>query len=426
VNPFLKTLKQACLVFLMLLALYGLGVGIVGAVHPLNPRYWDGSNDFQWSPSRVLLEGTDPYALYSEVGPANNARVGNPFILSQWADYPPSSLMILWPLAVLPWQVAKWSWLIINLLSIGAIIWSLSRIYKFGADTEQRWLSPHLWFVVMFLACPSVCSTLKSGQHGLFSIAMFLMAVVACEEDRSGAGKAKAGILLAISWLKYNMTMPLSLFFLTRERRPAFIIAAASHLFATIFAGAWTNTSPLELLRGNLEIASKNLGLVAFDLSQTVTYIGLPGYVCLVAALSSVVLVAVFKAGNRRHGEVLCMLAFFSFVLLPHLRYDLFILVIPLAFALSRFAKGHIQKLILLSIVQLWFVREIAETLFGQNPKDPGLATISMLVIAVSVLLLYVPIVMSWLRLLDDANKESEYDFTPANAVASFPSQPEA
>lgn len=383
--------------FLVLLAVFGVGRGIVGAVHPLNPRYWDGSNDFQWSPSRVLLEGTDPYALYAELGRANNAPLGSPFILSQWADYPPSSLMILWPLAALPWPVAKWIWLAINLVSIGAIIWVLSRLFRLRCE-ENRWTSKFVWFVLLFLACPSVSSTLKSGQHGLFSIATFLLAVWLCQERKPPGGTWLAGFVLALSWLKYSMTVPLSLFFVTRKRWPTLGIAAGLHLLATLFAGLWSGTSPVTLLKGNLEVAAGNLGLVAFDLSQTVSRVGLPGYVMIVALFAGAMLLAITRACDRDDGEILSMLSFFSFVLLPHLRYDLFMLVIPLAFAMSQ--TGRLRTLILVSIVQLWFLREIVETLIGQRPKESMLATISLLVVGFSVLLLYLPIAASWIRLV--------------------------
>lgn len=413
-----QLLLRGSVLLLFAAATFGISRGVIGAVYPLNAKYWDGSNDFQWSPSRVLLSGTDPYALYQQLGRANNAGLDAPFILSQWADYPPSSLMILWPLAAMPWHVAKWCWVGINLLSVAAILWCCLRLLRMTQTSAHAvrqkqqagsaWLQPsnYGWLALLFLACPSISSTLKSGQHGLFSIAAFLLSVVVWKSQESSARRTTfAGVLLALSWLKYTMTLPLSLFFLVRERKPVFCLAVSLHLLATLFAAGWTGTSPVELLRGNLEVASGNLGLVAFDLSQLVSRVGLEGYVLIASLLSGMVLVAVQQSTDEDDLETLSMLGFLSFLLLPHLRYDLYMLVIPLTFALAKPKQRLVSGLILISVIQLWFVRETIETVIGQNPADERLQSLAHLTVGVSVFLLYAPMILSWMRLMPRLEK---------------------
>jgi len=81
-------------------ALLSIAQGVRNAVVPL------GSIDMQWQPSRMLLEGRDPYAVllqhYQEPGSPF------PFMLSQAPFYPPYALVMFLPYGALPWDVARW------------------------------------------------------------------------------------------------------------------------------------------------------------------------------------------------------------------------------------------------------------------------------------------------------------------------------
>ena len=86
------------------------------------------SDDAQWLPSRMLLLGHDP----------TQVLVG----------YPPSGLVFLWPLALLPWDVFKIVLAILNVCFAVGIVYLLWRLYFKSAG-------PFTFLIVEF-PCPAV------------------------------------------------------------------------------------------------------------------------------------------------------------------------------------------------------------------------------------------------------------------------------
>ena len=92
-------IKTLLLTLLIILALISIAQGLNNAIVRSS-----GSQDNQWGPSRVLLQGSNPYAVYL------NQEEPHPFILSQYPNYPSSGLIFLWPYAIWDWPTAKVLW----------------------------------------------------------------------------------------------------------------------------------------------------------------------------------------------------------------------------------------------------------------------------------------------------------------------------
>lgn len=82
---------------LLVLALVSIGQGVYLSGVGI------GSQDFQYSPSRMLLNGENPYLNWIQ-----GRRSG--FVLSQAANYLPLLYYALFPLAALPWAMAALAW----------------------------------------------------------------------------------------------------------------------------------------------------------------------------------------------------------------------------------------------------------------------------------------------------------------------------
>jgi hypothetical protein len=94
------------------------------------------SHDSDWGPARALLQGLDPYKLYLRCTPCRQP----PFLPPVAPMYPASGLILLWPLAMLPWPTAKAAWAIFNLIFGAGLIITLSRLFFAG-----RWVAfPYL------------------------------------------------------------------------------------------------------------------------------------------------------------------------------------------------------------------------------------------------------------------------------------------
>src|SRR5277367_2818932 len=118
------------------------------------------SQDNEWGPARALLDGADPYQLYLNCHPCTNP----PFSTSVAPSYPASGLMLLWPLAILPWPMAKAAWAFLNLFLGAGLSFTLWRIF----DPEHDWFTLAVASIALFAGTPFL-NNLGNGQHAVFT-----------------------------------------------------------------------------------------------------------------------------------------------------------------------------------------------------------------------------------------------------------------
>jgi hypothetical protein len=107
----------------------------------------------------------------------------------EWPVYPPSTLLLLFPLSLLPWSVLSVVWLLLCFGFMSAAFVAL--LLKFKA---YRSLLSFLPFVIL-LADGSIGWAVQLGQPVLISASSLVLAILALESDAIVAG----GVLLAIS-----------------------------------------------------------------------------------------------------------------------------------------------------------------------------------------------------------------------------------
>ena len=300
-----------------------------------------GSQDNQWGPSRALLEGTNPYKAHLDPS-------GSPFILCQAPNYPASGLVFLWPYAMWEWPAAKTLWAISNVCFTAIILICLFRLLPQQVSSTIKVL-----LMTLFLMGTPWRNGVGNGQHALFTLAFFLLAVV-----MQPAAKKYSGIPLAISWFKYTIAFPLSLFFAkSKKGLQTILVAAAIHGILSIFLALWTGSSPLDLLLGPIKVAQSATGRGYLDVFAVASVLQiqsklLPGLVAIL------ILVVTFAAVLRDRDTLssLSILSIASMTVVFHRGYDFVVLVLPLAYALRERALGARARSYLAIVGTIWFV----------------------------------------------------------------------
>jgi hypothetical protein len=268
------------------------------------------------------------------------------------ANQVPSLLYILTPYALLPYIPARILWLITNLLSTGVIIGILR--YTFMKRTDER-LYPV--FMMLMLAGTPWRNQLGVGQHTLFAVACFLLAVLVSDtgdgaEDGAFQDRKRkalrivgAGLLLSLSYLKYTVTAPLALYFIYRRRWKEFAISLVPHIVLTGVAAYELKAPYFDMLTKPLKVASALTGEGSIDVgaltrgaSWTVVVTGLIMLFILAAAL-------MLPDGNDE--LFISTAALLALVMTYHRTYDFFIMIIVFGyFATGRMRAAEIIYLI--------------------------------------------------------------------------------
>jgi hypothetical protein len=272
----------------------------------------------------------------------NGAITVDPFIAG-YPNYPPSALVFLWPLAILPWDVFRIVWAILNACFAIGIVYLLWRLYF----KTTGW---HVLIVViaLFLLGTPTRNTIGIGQNGLFSLFFFLLALSAVR----GGHRVSSAWALAISWLKYTLTFPLSIVFLTKSRLGITAGAALIHAGLTLALSVWTRSNPLELQLGPIRayfhqidplgrfrspVGEVDLFALAdrLGLTELATWTALPAAIFIVICAAAIVL-------RRQHEDELLNLSLLSLVstvcFIHSAGYDLILLVFPLSYLARSFA----------------------------------------------------------------------------------------
>jgi hypothetical protein len=230
---------------LMWLVLLGMaGVSLVSALVDA----WHKSNDFQWSPSRLMWQGLNPYEVY-----LHGDR--SLLILDQAPNYGQLLYVILGPIAALPWPWAKAAWAAAN---VGMLGWFASGIRAaLPSPSQRQW-----WLFALVLACVGypVKLAIGNGQQAVLCLAAVMMVWVG--RDRPWL----AGLGLALLACKYSFGAFVGLAMLVLGFHGAVLAGAAIYLGGWLFFSAWTHTPALAGLFQPLMVAQKDVPLGFFDL----------------------------------------------------------------------------------------------------------------------------------------------------------------
>lgn len=280
------------------------------------PR-WGNDLDQWWAGGRLLLQGQNPYA--TKVPSA--APV----------------LLLLTPLAALPWLAASVLWAVANLVLAVGCVWLMLRLNggRLGSLAGALCLA-------LFAALIATRQTLELGQISLLITACVLAAL-----RLLGHRPWLAGVLLGVAVSKYTLAFPLLLICLWERRWKPMLAAALTQLAALLAVALVARTNPVTIIRHYLDLSTRILAQTQ-DYSVHLLSLGWGALGDVALLLSSAALIVVLVAWYRwsarrpvaRHAELtrltlLGALTMWSLYALYHGRQDVvfaFLFVVVVAY----------------------------------------------------------------------------------------------
>lgn len=320
-------------IFLACAAAISVYQALVGALAP------NGSQDTQWSGSRVLLNGSNPYKAYLD-------QPRDPtYILTQAPNYPPHAFLIFTPLAILPWSFAKVAWATINLLLVPILFWSLLQLFPHIPKSSR------LYLVTIFLSSGTFRFGFSVGQHALFAVTMFTLSMVLARRHNG-----LTSLALACAWFKWTVTLPLSLVLL-RERKGKWLLQSSA-LVAVAAAGVAyaTRSTFIETATGPLGVAAIANPRGFVDVFSAARELGLEHKVVPIATSMFLVCIGVFVAlRDEDLLSMLCTLSLTSMLFIFHLGYDSIVWIFLLVFCFVHGLTSARARLYALLLGTIWF-----------------------------------------------------------------------
>lgn len=293
----------------------------IGSVH--------GSFDFQYDSAILFRERINPYdESLNPTGIAQNMGLFEYYDKVE-ANQFPSLLAILLPYTFLPPHMANIAWALTNLLMTSVII-ALSRKLFFIESDKQVFIL----LVLCLLSGTGWRNNIGNGQHTIFAFAFFLISLWLSECKRP----ILSGITLAVSYLKYTLTIPLALYFIFKKKYKELVISVAIHVVATPLCALWLNDSVVNMIRKPLEVSGALSSSGYIDFSSVINMA--PGMSMALAVLMCGFMFVLALIGSRRNGSIYySILSYISLIVIYHRLYDFFILFIPVGLFLGLWQK---------------------------------------------------------------------------------------
>ncbi|MCR5746442.1 MAG: glycosyltransferase 87 family protein [Lachnospiraceae bacterium] len=343
------------------------------------------SQDFQYDATCALIHGYDPYDLsldFKKEAVPDIAGLNEFYAYFESQGTPqkmeanqfPSLLYILTPYALLPYAPARILWLITNLLCTAVIIGLLK--ISFMRKVDDR-LYPV--FMMVMLAGTPWRNQLGVGQHTIFAVAFFLLAVFVAFEgdttvieyagrntavDEGAAEKPKnktlrmilSGLLLSLSYLKYTVTAPMAFYFIYKRKWKEFVISLVPHIILTGVAAKVLNESFINMLIKPFKVASALTGEGSIDIGVLT---GGASWTVVITGIIMLFVIAMAILLPEGNDELFISTAvLLSLIMTYHRGYDFFIMIIVFGF----FATGYMKVaeiIFLITTVAIFFVNRI-------------------------------------------------------------------
>jgi hypothetical protein len=327
-------------------------------------------NDFisPYIQSRALIQGLDPYSpeVLVRLWPVEVEH--RPlFLAKELADgsliakrgiptaYPLTCLLLLIPLAALPWPVAHLTWLVITSCLILAVIGSLLSLltaHRFGRND---------WRAYVFAASVLALAPLHTGvAAGSIVVSTVALCGIALSQEQRGNG-TYAGILFGMAvCLKPQIGLPFLAYYILRRRWRLSAIAAGVVLAAAMFAilrlaisgTPWVQNYRMDnnvLLvtgiladfteRNPLRFGLINLQVLFYAILHST--VAATAFACALSVLLfGIWLWLLLRNGLSNHDALLAIssLAVLSLFPVYHRLYDAFLLIFPLCWGLREFS----------------------------------------------------------------------------------------
>ncbi len=295
------------------------------------------SQDFQYDAAKALIMGYDPWdiSLAGEKSPkiegleeyyAYYESINAPQKME--ANQFPSLLYLLAPWCILGAKSARIVWLISNLFFTVCILVLLGA--TFFKETE---LKNFVIFALLMICGTPWRNQLGVGQHTLFSVAFFLLAVFLSEKaEKNRALWIPAGLCLSVAYFKYTLTVPMTVYFIYKRKWKEVILSAVPHILLTVYASTVLGEPVMNMFMKPLKVASELSSSGSIDLGA---FLG-GGSVSMVVTLLIMAGLAVFGflCPDRRENDalVISVCVLLANIMTYHRMYDFFIMIVVFSY----------------------------------------------------------------------------------------------
>jgi hypothetical protein len=324
-------------------------------------------NDFisPYLQSRALIHGLDPYSPEVLVRSWPSSAQPPEFLARDLADgtlvirrgiptaYPLTCLVLLAPLAILPWPAAAYAWLAINGCLVFAVIPVLFKTIGFQPSDWRGYL-----FIIFSLALAPLHTGLATGSIAISTVAL---CGIAWSTNLRGQ-EWMAGFFFGLAiCLKPQIGLPFLACYLLRRRWRLSAAVAMVVLASGALAIAWLafhgtgwiqnyETDNRTLLSSGIlsDFTERNpirFGLVNLQVLSYAVLNDARSANALALGIGAVLFgIWVLLAWRNQSGDLLLSSAAIAVIsLLPvyHRFYDAFLLIFPIAWALREFGRGR-------------------------------------------------------------------------------------
>lgn len=331
--------KIRLIVIICLIALAGLSVarGVQNAM--------SGSQDFQWSGTRILLQGDNPYAVKLAGDPDKRIR------LSQAPNYAHALYLTLIPYGLLDFEVAKLAWALTNVGLTAALIAMMKNIFRLS------------WSQTVLVGAVFICSTplrngIGNGQHALFSLTFLTLPFA--------FGGASSFVAQGFGYSKYSFGPPFFFFTLFKQGWRAAVASLLVPVGALLIFSVIVRENPLLVAIQPLQVSAVSMDPGHSDL-MTLLQTYLPrstssAAVAYLAPLAVSALMAWLVASRPSSLVWLPGLALTALVSFKHLPYDYSFLLPVLCLAVML--RDKISSICLYAtIAYFWFGLKLMDAL---------------------------------------------------------------
>lgn len=307
------------------------------------------SQDFQWDAAKAFSMRIDPYdESLNPTGALKSEGIKEFYDYFESIDAPqrmeanqfPSLLMLLVPYTFVNSNTARILWLISNLIFTAGII-ILLRV------TFLRNIGKFEYAVLMLLMVSGTPfrNQLGVGQHTLFSLCFFLLAVYFSEKKLGGI---PAALALAVSYFKYTLTAPLAVYFIYKRKYKEFAASVLIHVMLTAMSVIYLRESFMDMLIKPLKVSSALASEGGLDFGAL--FNGSPVAFVLAGLVMIVMIYIAVKMPEGCDGLMISVLLLWSLIITYHRTYDFFALVLAAAcIEITSWEKRELKSKIILA-----------------------------------------------------------------------------
>ena len=262
---------------------------------------------------------------------------------------PPGTLVLLAPIAVLPWRAAKFVWPILLVAAAGTIIWSLARLVGFTRSQPRAY-----GFVAFCLALAPFHTGIAGGNETILVVAFCTLGVLAASEDRD----IMAGVMFgAACSLKPHIGAFLLLYYLLRWRWRVLTAAVACGVLLVLIVIVRMQVAGVSWVHDyfhNIQVLSANNRIDDFTSANPVRFLLINLQVVfysftssatsanILALATGTLLIAIWgyltlrETGKKTELLALSTIAVIGLLPVYHRLYDASILSIPACWCISE------------------------------------------------------------------------------------------